>query len=158
MNQILTDVTASSRAQEVDVRFLQSTLGCFWSSWHVITAIQVFRDWKIIFFLCSGNGVLNTGHGFLAVAIAFFQIVSSLVCLQKSLAVSVEMSNVREVPFFVVVFHVFCLLMYRLRRHLEWEMDGLTHVCVVDTTLRDKLIQGRKHFQLQMLLYTYCGH
>lgn len=27
---------------------------------------------ELLFFLCSGNGVLNTGHGFLAVAIAFF--------------------------------------------------------------------------------------
>lgn len=67
------------------------------------------------------------------------------------------MRNVREVPSLVVVPHVLHLLVSSLRRHLGWEVDVLTPIRDVDTTLKDKLTQGRKHCQLQMSLF-YCGH
>lgn len=59
----------------------------------------------------------------------------------------------RQVPSFVVVSHVFHLLVHSLRRHLGWEMDVLTHIQDVDTTSEDKLSPGKKHCQLQMPLF-----
>lgn len=52
------------------------------------------------------------------------------------------MRNMREVPSLVVAPHVLHLLVYSLRRHLGWEVDVLTPIHDVDTTLKDKLTQG----------------
>lgn len=58
MNQILTGITASLRAQEVHVACLWSQLDCFWPPWCIVTAV-FFRGRKNYLFLCSGNGILK---------------------------------------------------------------------------------------------------
>lgn len=68
---------------------------------------------ELLYLVCSGDGILKTDHGFLVVSMAFFPNSEFL-----GLSPSVERSNVRNVPSFVVVFHVLHVLVYQPRRCL----------------------------------------